>query len=317
VQVGYIPGQDLPKYNASDIEAGNPLAKAGYYLSNPEYTDEISFYYLNDANATTGALFKQPYFIKALQETVDQQGIINGVAKGWGYATNSLVPTLPAGNVLSPTLKSYSATYSTSQAKALLAANGWDTSTTPATCTKPGTGAGECGAGVKSGQKAEFNFLYGTGVQNVLTEVQALKSDAATAGIDINLQGQTYDAISNYMVACSSKNTSGCQWQAIQYGSWIYSADPTGDGFLATGSGNNIMSFSDSKMDQLIYNTTTQPGDSAMEAYEDYSLTAAVPLIFTPNFDNSMFSWEVANGLHIDSGSAFGDSDYEGWYYTK
>lgn len=317
VDVGSIPGQNLPKYNASDVNAGNPLTKVGYALSAPEYTDEFSYYYLNDANSAVGALFKQPYFIKALQDTVDQQGIINGVAKGWGYPTNSLIPTLPAGNVLSPTLKSYTATYSPSKAKSILAANGWDTSTTPATCTKPGTGSGECGAGVKAGQKAQFNFLYGTGVQNVLTEVQALKSDAAQAGIDINLQGQTYDAISNYMVACSKSEPSGCQWQAIQYGSWIYSADPTGDGFLATGSGNNIMSFSDPKMDQLIYNTTTQSGDAAMEAYEDYSLTAAVPLIFTPNFDNSMFSYEVAKGLHIDAGSAFADSDFEDWYWTN
>lgn len=317
VDVGGIPSQDLPKYNASNVNAGNPLTKSGYYLSSPQYVDEFSYYYLNDANSSVGAMFKQPYFIKALQETVDQQGIINGVAKGWGYQTNSLIPNLPAGNVLSPTLKSYTAPFNTAQAKSLLAANGWDTSTTPATCTKPGTGTGECGAGVKSGQKAQFNFLYGTGGQSVLTEVQALKSSAAQAGIDINLQGQTYDAISNYMVACSASEPSGCQWQAIQYGSWIYNADPTGDGFLATGSGNNIMSFSDPKMDQLIYNTTTQSGDAAMEAYEDYSLTAAVPLIFTPNFSNSMVSPEVANGLVIDKGNAFGDSDYEAWYWTK
>ena len=317
VDVGGIPSQDLPKYNASNVNAGNPLTKAGYYLTSPQYTDEFSYYYLNDANTSVGAMFKQPYFIKALQDTVDQQGIIDGVARGWGYQTNSLIPNLPTGNVLSPTLKSYTATYSTSQAKSILAANGWDTSTTPATCTKAGTAAGDCGAGVKAGQKAQFNFLYGSGVQSVLTEVQALKSDAAQAGIDINLQGQTYDAISNYMVACSASEPSGCQWQAIQYGSWIYSADPTGDGFLATGSGNNIMSFSDPKMDQLIYNTTTQSGDAAMEAYEDYSLTAAVPLIFTPNFSNSMVSPEVANGLVVDKGSAFADSDFEAWYWTK
>jgi peptide/nickel transport system substrate-binding protein len=317
VQVGILPGQDLPKYNASSIQAGNPLAKVGYYLTNPNFVDEISYYYLNDANSAVGAMFKQPYFIKALQDTVDQQGIINGVAKGWGYPTNSLIPTQPAGNEISSSMKSYTAAFSTSQAKALLTANGWDTSTTPATCTKPGTAQGECGAGVKSGQKAQFNFLYGTGSQSVLTEVQALKSDAAQAGIAINIQGQTYDAIANYLVACSSANPSGCQWQAIQYGSWIYSPAPTGDGFLATGSGNNIMSFSDPKMDQLIYNTTTQPGNAAMDAYEDYTLTAAVPLIFTPNFNNSMVSEEVATGLHVDGGSAFGDTDYEDWYWTK
>jgi peptide/nickel transport system substrate-binding protein len=317
VQVGIIPSQDLPTYNASNIQTGNPLAKDGYYLGYPTDIDLMSYYYLNDANKADGALFKQAYFIKALQDTVDQQGIISGIAKGWGYPTNSLIPNYPSGNYLSPTLKTYTATFSVSAAKALLAANGWNTATTPATCTKPGTAAGECGAGVTAGQKAEFSFMYGTGSQGVLTEVQDLASDAGQAGIKIDLNGQQYSAISNYMVACSASNPSGCQWQAIQYGSWIYSADPTGDGLLATGVGNNIGSYSDPTLDRLIYNTTTQSGNSAMAAYEDYTLTHAIPLIFTPNFSNTRTPPAVANNLVIGKGNAFGYFDDEDWYYTS
>lgn len=317
VQVGYIPNQDLPTYNASNLQAGNPLAKDGYYLGYPTDLDLMSYYYLNDASPTSGALFKQAYFIKALQDTVDQQGIIKGIAKGWGYATNSLIPNYPSGNYLSPTLQAYTAAFSTSDAKALLTANGWDTATTPATCASPGTGTGECGAGITKGQKAEFSFMYGTGVQAVLTEVQDLASAAAQAGIKIDLNGQQYSAISNYMVACSTANPSGCQWQAIQYGSWIYSADATGDGLIATGVGNNIMSYSDSTLDKLIYNTTTQNGNAAMAAYENYTLTHAVPLIFTPNFSNTMYPPAVANNLVIGKGNAFGYFDDEDWYYTS
>ena len=317
VQVGYIPSQDLPTYNASSLQTGNPLTKDGYYLSYPTDLDLMSYYYLNDANTTSGALFKQAYFIKALQETVDQQGIIKGIAKGWGYPTNSLIPNYPAGNYLSPTLQAYTAKYDTTDAKSLLTANGWDTSTSPATCTKPGTAAGECGAGIKQGQKAEFSFMYGTGVQSVLTEVQDLTSSAALAGIKIDLNGQQYSAISNYMVACSSANPSGCQWQAIQYGSWIYGIDPTGDSLVATGVGNNIMSYSDPTLDKLIYNTTTQSGNASMAAYEDYTISHAVPLIFTPNFSNTRAPAEVANGLEIGKGNAFGYFSDEDWYYTK
>ena len=317
VQIGYIPNQDLPTYNASDLQSGNPLAKDGYYLGYPTDLDLMSYYYLNDANATDGALFKQSYFIKALQDTVDQQGIIKGIAKGWGYPTNSIIPNYPAGNYLSPTLKAYSASFSTSDAKALLAANGWNTATTPATCTKVGTATGDCGAGIKAGQKAEFSFMYGTGVQSVLTEVQDMASDAAQAGIKIDLNGQQYSAISNYMVACSTSNPSGCQWQAIQYGSWIFSAVPTGDGLLATGVGNNIMSYSDPTLDKLIYNTTTQNGNTAMAAYEDYTLTHAIPLIFTPNFSNTRYPAAVANNLQTGKGNAFGYFDDEDWFYTS
>ncbi|MFQ4147495.1 hypothetical protein AAGW05_02175 [Arthrobacter sp. LAPM80] len=34
-----------------------------------------------------------------------------------------------------------------------------------ATCTKPGTGAGECGVGVTSGQKLSFTLQYSSGNQ--------------------------------------------------------------------------------------------------------------------------------------------------------
>jgi peptide/nickel transport system substrate-binding protein len=316
VQIGIMPNQDLPTYNASNLQAGNPLAKDGYYMGYPTDLDEMSYYYLNDANPTSGALFKQAYFIKALQDTVDQQGIIKGIAKGWGYPTNSLIPNYPSGNYLSSNLQSYTATFSISDAKSLMTANGWNTSTTPATCIKPGTATGDCGAGITAGQKAEFSFMYGTGVQSVLTEVQTLSSDALQAGIKMDLNGQQYSAISNYMVSCSAANPSGCQWQAIQYGSWIYSMDPTGDGLVASGVGNNIMSYSDPTLDKLIYNSTTQNGNAAMGAYEDYTLTHAIPLIFTPNFANTMFPLSIANGLVTGKGNAFNNLDAEDWYYT-
>ena len=317
VQVGGIPAQDMPKYNASNLQAGNPLGSAGYYFSNPINIDEISYYYLNDGNPNVGAMFKQTYFIKALQDTIDQQGEINGIAKGWGYPTYSMIPTLPAGNPISPATAANKAAFDVNAAKALLTSNGWDTSTTPATCTKPGTGAGECGAGIKQGQAAQFTFNYGSGVQSAVTEVNDMVSNAAKAGITIKPSAMAYSALNNYMTA-STAASGGTAWEANWYGSWIYSPYPSGEAFVATGSGNNIMSFSDPQLDKLIYNVTVaSDSQSAMYAYEDYTVTHAIPLIFLPNYQNTFAPVAVANGFHIDAGDAFGGFLMQNWYFTS
>ena len=316
LQVGYVPAQDMPKYNASNLQAGNPLAKDGYYFSNPINIDLVSFYYLNDGNPTVGALFKQTYFIKALQDTIDQQGEINGIGKGWGYPTYNLIPTLPTGNPISPTAAANKATFDVSAAKALLKANGWDTSTTPATCASPGTASGECGAGITKGEKAAFTFNYGSGVQSAVTEVNDMVSNASQAGITITPDAMAYSALNNFMTA-STTASGGSSWQANWYGSWIYSALPSGEGFLATGSGNNIMSFSDPALDKLIYDVTVaKDNTSAMYAYEDYTVTHAIPLIMLPNYQNTFAPLAVANGFHIDAGDAFGGALMQDWYYT-
>lgn len=316
LQVGYVPAEDMPKYSAGNLQAGNPLAKDGYYFSNPINIDEVSYYYLNDGNPTVGALFKQEYFIKALQDTIDEQGEINGIAKGWGYPTNNLIPTLPAGNPISPTTAAAKATFDVSAAKALLKANGWDVSTTPATCSNPGTGSGQCGAGITKGEKAAFSFNYGSGVQSAVTEVNDMVSNAAQAGITITPDAMAYSALNNYMTA-STAASGGTAWEANWYGSWIYSPYPSGEAFLATGSGNNIMSFSDATLDKLIYNVTVAKDSSAMYAYEDYTVTHAIPLIMLPNYQNTDEPLAVANGFHIDAGDAFGGNLMQDWYYTK
>jgi len=92
VQVGYLPKVDAPQYNKDNIQAGNPLASAGYRVGELTYLDSISYYQINFGNPTIGKLFKQPYFVQAIQDAYDQQGLIDKVLKGWGYPTTGGVP---------------------------------------------------------------------------------------------------------------------------------------------------------------------------------------------------------------------------------
>ncbi|WP_416875358.1 ABC transporter substrate-binding protein [Kitasatospora sp. SC0581] len=315
IDVGYLPAEDSPTFNAKNPDAGNPLSGAGYYIPAPTYLDEISYYQINFANPDVGPLFKQPYFTKAVQDTVDQQGIINGIWKGWGYPSTGAVPSLPAGNPLSPKSQSEKATYDPAAAKQLLRGHGWNTDSTPATCTNPGTGPDQCGAGIAAGTKAAFTMNYPSGQAALDTMAADMRSDAAKAGIGITVVSQTQNTIGNEGVACTAAQPAGCQWQALLYGGWVFAPDyyPTGDALFATGAGPNVWSFSDPKLDQLIVKTTTGSDVNDLYAYEDY-IAGDQPVIYTPN---TLTVSEVTRKLHVDAGDPFQGYEPEYWYYTK
>jgi peptide/nickel transport system substrate-binding protein len=315
IDVGYIPAQDTPVYNASNPNAGNPLAKDGYTITNPNDAtlDAIGYFYLNFGNTTVGGLFAQPYFGQAVQDSMDQEGMIKGIFKGWGYPTVGAIPTKPAGNPLSPDYPTTDG-FSTSAAKALMTSHGWDVSTTPATCSDPGTGANQCGAGVTAGEKASFNLDYPSGASSTATEIQSLVSDAAQAGIQIISNAKSQNAIGNDLTPCTTSTASGC-WEALYYGGWVYAPDyyPTGESLWATGAGANVGSYSNPKLDQAVAATTTSNNISAMYAYEDLVDTQH-PVIWTPE---TWGTGVVINGLNIGKSDPFQGVEPEYWYYTN
>lgn len=316
LQVGYTDSADLPKYQPSNLNGDNPLKNKGYYFATPYYLDEISYYQVNHANTSVGALFKQPYFMQAVQDTVDQQGMITGFDKGWGYTDDGATPSLPAGNPLSPAAKALKPVFSTSKAKALLQANGWDVSTTPATCTNPGTGAGQCGAGITKGQAASYTVNYPSGSGVTQQEATLMASDAAEAGIKINMVGQTQNQIGDESSACTTASSAGC-WEGLLYGGWVFSPNyyPTGDALWATGTGANIWGGSDAALDKLIYQTTVSNNISDMYAYEDY-IDSHQQVIYLPDSLQQQ-GVEVVNGLNIGVSDPFQGAEPEYWYYTK
>jgi peptide/nickel transport system substrate-binding protein len=316
LQVGYLPEQDLPVYNASNVNAGNPLTAEGYALTAPSYLDEISYYEINFGNTKAGALFKQGYFTSAVQDTVDQNGITKAIDKGWGYPDAGVMASKPSGNPLSPKAQADAGgTFNVATAKSLLQQNGWDVSTTPATCATPGSGAGQCGANIAKGAPAEFSLDYPSGSTAVTTMVTDMVSDAKEAGIQINANSKTQNAVGNEMVPCGKATPSGCSWQAILYGGWVFVPDyyPTGEVLFATGAGSNIGSYSDPQADKLMLATTTDSNVQAMYNYEDY-MSAHQPVIFLPN---SFGSSEVAKNFHIDAGDPFQGVEPEYWYFTS
>jgi peptide/nickel transport system substrate-binding protein len=319
LNIGYLTQAATPVYDASNPNSNNPMKNKGYSFADVTPQDGIQYYQINFGNTDVGQMFQQGYFTKAVQETVDQTQMISKVDKGWGYPTTGVVPTQPAGN---PILASANQGqyFSPSAAKAALSAHGWNTSTTPATCADPGSGANQCGAGIKSGQKAEFtvDFTAGNSVAQLESEVEA--SDAAQAGIVINFVPEQENQISTAGVTCAGSTKSGC-WQGLFYGGWVYAPDylPTGDALFATGAGPNVWSYSNATVDQSILATTQDSSASAFDAYET-AIAANQPVIYQPN------SWgnvgypeipEVSNDLHVGDSDPFGGIEPQDWYFVK
>lgn len=316
IDVGYLPTQDLQAAkpaNTGPAEAGpNPLS-ANYKLA-PWFLYGVNYFPINFNNPTVGPIFKQLYFRQALQSVVDQPAILSSAAKNYGVETTGPVPLYPDSPLISQTEKNNPYPFSIANAKKDLTDNGWTVNAGGASvCAKPGSGAGECGAGVAAGAKMDFNLQYASGNQTITTAMQSLKSNAAQVGITLNITPAPFNTVTGTAIPCSGKT---CTWQMGNWGGgWVYAPDyyPTGEVLWETGAGSNSGSYSNPAIDKLILNTTTQSGTAVMQAYEN-ALAKDLPVIWQPNYTYSLT--EVANGLQgATTQNPYSAINPEEWHY--
>jgi peptide/nickel transport system substrate-binding protein len=278
---GYIPDADvLQKGTLSNIY--NFSVWAGW---------QITYFPENFTNPTSGPIFSQLYFRQAMQDLVDQNTFISKAFFGYGYPTYGPVPTKPSSNFVDSFEKSNPYPYDPSKAVALLQANGWTVNAGGvSTCTSPGTGSGQCGAGVPMGAKAQFNLQYVSGTPALDQEMAQFKTDYAQAGIAINLSTAPFDTVIGNATPC--KSGQACTWDMEFWGGgWIYAPDyePTGDELWScTGSGASVQyagsdsgGYCDPQAESDILATETSSDVQAMYTYEDY-LAKNLPVIWMP-----------------------------------
>ena len=318
VQVGYIPYSNVTSPTTNPMKAGaNPLS--ANYTMYPWIGYGINYFPMNFNNPTTGPIIKQLYFRQALAYTVDDQAIIKSVYKGYGYVNTQGVPTLPASSTLAPGLDKDQFPFNTAKARALLVANGWSSTGDPATCVKPGTAAGDCGAGIAKGQKLQFQVQYASGSQDLTTIMTAFQSDAGKAGISLVISAQAGQTITANDIACTPSKATPCKWEMGNWGGgWIYAPDyyPTGEDLFAKGSLANYGSYNDPTNNSLIANTLVASNpQQAMWTWERY-LAKQVPVVFMPQFANPLL--EVANNLKgVTPPNTFENIKPEEWHYVK
>jgi peptide/nickel transport system substrate-binding protein len=144
---------------------------------------------------------------------------------------------------------------------------------------------------------------------------QVYKSDAAEAGIDISLVGQTLNTIIGESAPC----TMGPKCTAVQEGEnggWIYNGpgfEPTGESLFATGAATNFGSYNNPLMNSLISETHTS---NSLSVFRQYAAYAAQQLPYIWNPDPYQIQ-AVSSKLHGATFSPLYTLLPEYWYFTK
>ena len=319
LQVGYLPLANVTKATTNPlVVAAQDPRLSGFYLDE-YYGWEFAYFPVNfnssGNNGAAGKIISQLYFRQAMQTLVDQPAIISKVFKGYGAPEYGPVPVLPVTNFLSSGEKTNPYPYSLSKAEKLLSDHGWKINAGGTdTCTKPGTGANECGAGIPAGTPLTFNMQFATGIT---TQTQAVNDEIASwesAGIHINETTSTFDTVIGNATACTPGPA--CTWEFEDWaGSWVYSPDiyPTGEELFSTGAVANYGSYSNPQADNFIKETDFT--NASLANYENL-MAKDVPVIYLPDQVQSLT--ETQNNLRgVVPQNPLSTINPENWYFVK
>ena len=318
IDFGYIPSTDAPTKPANVSVGANPVN--GYTLA-PLIQWAINYFPLNFQSTTgNGPVNRQLYFRQALQYLMNQKAVIDGPLHGYGAYTVGPVGTYPATPYLSAQGKLGDPfPFNPAKAKELLASHGWNVVPNGITsCQDPGTGAGQCGAGIAKGHQLVYNLPYATGTNWIASEMSQLQSNASLVGIKLNLEPKPFNQVTAIAAPnCVVAHTS-CDWDMGNWGGgWSFVPDyyPSGETLFETGSGANSSGYSNPENDALINQTLTSSSLTSLYTWQNY-LSTQVPMIWEPNGVYAMY--EVADNLKgVLPQSTTGNLNPEDWYFTK
>jgi peptide/nickel transport system substrate-binding protein len=307
INIGTIPPQDL---------SAVPRLSSSYALSSSAHY-QIGFMNVNFNNPVTGALVRQLYIRQTLQHIEDEAGQVNAyLDRGKaGYTDYGPLPPQPPSPYIAAAQETDPYPFSIGAARSLLQQHGWDIpSSGAATCARPGTAANECGAGIKPGQKLEFNFLYDTGETFLVSQVGDYKSDAAQAGIVLNMSSAPFSTVISDLTECIGP--AACPASSWQMGDWNAGGYNWGfGGPYATGEPfTEVTNFASKTFLTLLKDTETSPDPiAAMHAYDTY-MTLNLPVIWAPT---TYWLTVVSNNLHGVQLTASGYENTTDWYLSK
>jgi peptide/nickel transport system substrate-binding protein len=312
IDVGYIP--------SIDVKQANSVKASGYNVFGyPSYGFTYVTYNFLDKTGHFNSVIAQLYFRQAMAHLEDEQGYIKAFFGGAGGAAYGPVPAFPKGPYTPTNALTNPYPFSVATAVSILKSHGW--TVTPGgtdTCTKPGSGAGECGAGIPAGTKLAFNLIYTTSPAIIGEMVTDLASQAAKAGIKITLQGSNFNyIITNYDNPVPSGKPYINKWAMEDFGGFSDSTYPTTLGIFNGPGAENEGSYDNPTADKLITASVTSGNPNAVKAEASF-LTANQPGLFQPNPD---LIWVWKKSLS-GAPASFGNlTQYyltpEFWYWTK
>lgn len=302
IDYGYLPTTDLSQRHYF-------LGKGDAIQAWPSWG--INYMVINFSNPTMGRFFKQLYLRQAMQRLVDQPLLIKDTQSGYGSPIDGPIPLQPRGPLVSPLERANPYPYNPGAARTLLAAHGWTiTATGTDTCSRSGSRADECGAGIAKGAALSFNVIYPSGVESITQAMQAWKSVASRIGLTLNLQSLPLPEIGQIANPCSKGPT--CTWDLANWEGWGYGSPyPTGE---QTFSPLQTGGYASAANNANITATHVSSNPKAMFHYEDY-LALNLPVIWWPNTPTQISV--IAKNLRGVQQNALGSVTPEDWYLTK
>jgi peptide/nickel transport system substrate-binding protein len=277
IDVGFVPFQDIPQVKSVEKN----YAVFGY----PGFSFNYVTYNFKDTTGDFNNIINQLYIRQALAHLEDEQGYIHAFFYGAAGQAYGPVPAIPPSPYTPANATNNPYPFSVPDAVSILKAHGW--TVTPGgtdTCSKPGTGASECGAGIPAGTKLAWNLIYNTSPAVIGEQVTDLVSQAKKAGIEITLKSDNF----NHMLATyyDSANPAGIDlWAMEDFGGFAIATYPTTNEIFNTGGTFNIGEFSNSKVDSLIHASVTSSNPAAVKS-EASDITIEQPSLFQPVADN-------------------------------
>jgi peptide/nickel transport system substrate-binding protein len=274
VDFGYVPLADVPQLSGLSSTYGD----FGYSGWGWQYIA----YNFKDTTSDFNNIIDKLYIRQALAHLENEPGYIKAFFNGAGGQAFGPVPASPKSNFTPSNAATNPYPFSTSAAVSLLKANGWNVVPNGTdTCAKPGTGTGECGAGIPAGTKLEWNVIYGTDPSVLGEQTQDWASEAKTVGITMNLSSSNFNfMIENYNDPASPKTIN--KWAMEDFGGFTDSTYPTTEGVFDSVGSSNLGGYTDPQADKLITASISSPDPSAVTAEAQY-LTQQQPGLFQPN----------------------------------
>jgi peptide/nickel transport system substrate-binding protein len=277
IDVGFVPFQDIPQVKSVEKN----YAVFGY----PGFSFNYVTYNFKDTTGDFNNIINQLYIRQALAHLEDEQGYIHAFFYGAGGQAYGPVPAIPPSPYTPANATNDPYPFSVPDAVSILKAHGW--TVTPGgtdTCSKPGTGASECGAGIPAGTKLAWNLIYNTSPAVIGEQVTDLVSQAKKAGIEITLKSDNF----NHMLATyyDGANPAGINlWAMEDFGGFSIATYPTTNEIFNTGGTFNIGEYSNKKVDSLIHASVTSSNPLAVKNEASY-ITLQQPSLFQPVVDN-------------------------------
>jgi peptide/nickel transport system substrate-binding protein len=269
---------DLSRLSPTTTKAGvaGPNATALTASDNLEVSSPWAFNEITPNYDTTGvgaALLAQTYIRQALQEGINQSSMIQTALRGYGVSQDSPLPvaTLTSDGAL----KSLPTSYNMGAARSLLLTHGWTIGASSATCTSPGTGTSNCGAGIPAGTPLTFTMVINSNDATLDAEVASLKTTWSQLGVTLTT---TNDTATNVASECGTSST--VSFCATGDG-WTYANEnyPSGDELFGNAATSNLGGVNDPTLSSLI--ATNDVVASNLTAYATYC-AASVPVLYLP-----------------------------------